>query len=151
MKKFNKVVLCLITVFVFALVTGCSKEDYTKYSGNKYSGKDPWGNELTITVSDLGGDRLDWIYHSVIGQGEDATIINEELTNVFRSGVVQTYLEGNDECEYHYDVKLTFKDNTITIEYTSGSHTVYGYDGSAIISRVDDLPEESRTVVLTQK
>ena len=59
-----KKTLALLFALVMVLIVGATAEsaDLTGYIGSAYSGVDPWGGTLTVTVRDIRDGRMDWTF-----------------------------------------------------------------------------------------
>ena len=121
-----------------------------KPDSKQYTGIDPWGNPLTITVDDITDAKIDWTYTEdfaaqlLVQSFKDTELINGQAT-FHIEGAIQ-------DAEYitcDYSGTMTIEDDTITITYTAGEMTEESSEGSSTSYHVEALEEDDRTVVLT--
>ena len=168
MKKFSKLlIVALVFVFAFSL-TGCKKDEkkeesktenktetksaYADYIGYQFSGKDPWGNELAVTIRTLENDKLTWTYTDVVGEGESSLTLYSELTTDFKDGSTSFNAKGkaDDNNTFDYKGTLTLKDGSLSITFTDGAVTTNSSEGGSSAYQVGPLEEANKTITLTK-
>ena len=156
MKRLSKL---FIVVFAFVMtfaLTGCGSkksDNYEEYIGYQFSGKDPWGSELAITVRTLKDDKLTWTYTDVLGEGESSVTVYNELTTDFKDGSTSFTVSGETEDKlYSFEYKgiLTLKDGKLTVKLESGSLTSNSAEGGSSSHQVGPLEDAAKTVTLTK-
>lgn len=152
MKNLRKVLLASL-VFVFTLVlVGCGKKSYDEYLGYQFSGKDPWGNELAVTIRTLEEDKLTWTFTDVVGEGETSLTLYNELTTDFKDDKTTFTVKGNADATYTYEYTGTLKlaDGKLTITFEKGALTSNSPEGGSSSHQVEALEETNRTITLTK-
>ena len=154
MKRISKVFAFLVVGALVLVLAGCSKKtDYKDYIGYQFSGKDPWGSELAITIRTLEDDKLSWTYTDVLGEGEEAVTVYSELSSTFKDGSCEFMISGSTDKEgvtSSYNGTLTLKDGKLTVKYTDGALTTKSAEGDSNAYQVGPLDEANRTVTLTK-
>lgn len=152
----------LIVVSLFA-ITGCfeKKDNYDEYIGYQFSGNDPWGNELAITIRSLKDDKLTWTYTDTF---EDATAY-QEITSKFKDGKTSFNIKDSIQVDglkdiggqtvdisssysYDYSGTLTLKDGKLFVKYEKGSLTTVSSEGDSASYQVGPLDDKDKTVTL---
>ena len=152
MKNLRKVILAsLVLVFTLVLV-GCGKKNYDEYLGYQFSGKDPWGNELAVTIRTLEEDKLTWTFTDVVGEGETSLTLYNELTTDFEDDKTAFTVKGNADATYTYEYTGTLKlaDGKLTITFEKGALTSNSPEGGSSSHQVEALEEATRTITLTK-
>ena len=151
MKKTTKLFAIFMIAAIFIL-TGCGKKDYKDYIGYQFSGKDPWGNELAVTIRTLEDDKLTWTYTDVIGQGENSLTLYNELTTEFKDGKTLFNVKGEADSNHTFDYTgvLTLKDGELSIKYENGQLTSKSSEGDSTSHNVGALEEDTKTITLTK-
>ena len=147
MKKY--LVGLLAVVLCFALVGCAKKNDYKEYIGYQFSGKDPWGGELAITVRTLENDKLAWTYTDVLGEGESSVTVYNELETEFKDGSTSFTVKGNeDNYSFNYVGTLSLKDGKLIVKLTDGALEEKSTEGGSASYQVGPLEEAARTITL---
>ena len=122
---------------------------YEHYIGYQFSGKDPWNNELAVTLRTLENDKLTWTYTDVIGDGENAITIYNELTTEFKDGITSFNVKGNEnDYTYDYSGTLTLKEGKLVIVLESGQLTSNSTEGGSSSHQVGALDDNAKTITL---
>ena len=152
MKKFSKIIAFVLVSVLMITVVGCGKkENYEDYLGYQFSGKDPWGYELAITIRTLEDDKLTWTYTDVYGEGESSITIYDELTTEFKDGSTPFKISGDDTTySYEYNGTLTLKDGKLSVKYIDGALTTKSSEGNSASHQVGPLEDSEKTVTLTK-
>ena len=149
MKKYLVGLLTLVLCFV---LIGCDKkDDYKDYIGYQFSGKNPWDGELAITIRTLENDKLTWTYTDVLGSGENAVTVYNELSTEFKDGKTSFTVKGNEgNYSFNYVGTLAFKDGKLEVKYTEGALEEKSTEGGSASYQVGPLDEAARTITLTK-
>ena len=153
MKKFSKLFATLLVGVLALVLAGCAKKaDYKEYIGYQFSGKDPWGNELAVTIRTLEDDKLTWTYTDVIGKGENAITLYNEIVSEFKDSASLFIVKGNDENNNSFDYSgtLTLKDGSVVIKFEKGQLTTNSTEGGSGSYQVGALDEDAKTITLTK-
>lgn len=151
MKKFKNIfVVAILFVCAFALTACGNKTNYDEYIGYQFSGKDPWGNELAITIRTLEDNKLTWTFTDVYGKGDDSITLYNEITTEFNDGKTSFNVSGNAEKDYTYDYSgtLTLKEGNVVIVYESGQLTSNSTEGGSTSHHVAALEDGDKDVTL---
>ena len=62
--------------------------DWSNYMGKQYTGKDPWGNPLSVTLKGMAGNEVSFAYESVIGEGEYTRTFLAESSGELTDGAI---------------------------------------------------------------
>lgn len=109
-----------------------SDTEYADYVGTQYSGDDPWGGKLAITVRSIVDGKMDWTFTDTF---EDHTLYQEISATPIKDGTAEYEIQGNDvENEkvcFSYQGSMEFKDGQITFSFLKGSVTVSSTEGDS--------------------
>ena len=125
--------------------------DYSPYMGYQFSGKDPWGNLLEVTIRKIEGGKVEWTYTDLYGEGKDSITLYNELSTDFKDGKTSFKLSGNTSDKkhsYEYTGTLSLKDKKVVITYESGQLTTNSSDGGSGSYQVGALEETNKTIIL---
>ena len=120
----------------------------SEYIGYTFSGTDPWGNSITVTLRSIDGDNLEWTITDLF----DVGMIYKEKSTPYYSGYTEWYIEGllDDDGVYAYSysgnlqlmgggVQLTFESGEVTSQSEYGGSTSYNVaalaDNTCFLSR----------------
>ena len=115
----------------------------------QYTGLDPWGNPLTITIDSISNEKIDWTYTEDFGglvliqSFEDTVLVDGQATFHIEAAI--------QDAEYvtcNYSGTMTIDDDALTITYTAGEMTEESSEGGSTAYHVEALEEDDRTVVL---
>ena len=152
MKKISTIVASFLVLLMAVVLTGCNKKaDYDEYLGYQFSGKDPWGNELAVTIRTLENDKLTFTYTDVIGSGSDSVTVYSEATATFKDGSAKFNVKGKaDDSSYTFDYNgvLTLKDGNVEIKYETGAITEKSTNGDSDSYQVGPLEDAKKAIVL---
>ena len=120
-----------------------------KPESKQYTGLDPWGNPLTITIDAITDEKINWTYtEDFAGQMLIQSFEDIELID----GQVSFHVEGTiQDAEYitcDYSGTMTVEDDTLTVTYSAGEMTEESAEGGSTAYHVEALEEDDRTVVL---
>lgn len=152
MKKSLRFFAVLFIAFAFVL-TGCAKKkDYKDYIGYQFGGKDPWDNELAVTIRIIENDKITWTFTDVIGEGEDSLTLYNELTTDLKDDKTSFNAKGKAENNHTFDYTgtLALKDGKLVITFEKGSLTSNSTEGGSTSHNVGGLEENAKTVTLTK-
>lgn len=127
--------------------------DYSPYMGYQFSGKDPWGNNLAVTIRKIEGGKVEWTYTDVLGTGKDSMTIYNVLSTDFKDGKTSFKLTNNPKDKkysYEYEGVLSLKDGKVIISFSSGALTTNSNEGGSSSYQVGALETSSKTVSLTK-
>ena len=152
MKKFLTIMLAVVLAFV---ITGCSKDtkeadngEYAEYLGYQFSGQDPWGAELAVTIREIKDDKITWTYTDTLTK--DITVY-KELTTTLKDNKSSFTVKGKDgDNSFSYSGTLSLKDGKLTIKYSKGELTTKSSEGDSSSYQVEALEKAAKTVTLTK-
>ena len=154
MKKLSKIFAFSLIAVITVMLVGCGKKaNYDEYIGYQFSGKDPWGNSLAVTIRTLENDKLTWTYTDSIDNGENPITLYNELTTDFKEGSTSFNVKGNADVEsisFDYTGKLTLENGKLTITYEKGQVTTDSTEGGSTSHNVDALDAKEKTITLTK-
>lgn len=161
MKK--SILFSVLTMISLFAITGCfsKKDNYDEYIGYQFSGTDPWGNELAITIRTLKDDKLTWTYTDTF---EDATVY-QEITSKFKDGKTSFNVKDSIQVDglkdiggktvdisssysYDYSGTLTLKDGKLFVKYEKGALTSISSEGGSSSHQVEALNNKDKEVTL---
>lgn len=120
-----------------------------KRSGRQYSGLDPWGNPLTITIDNIQDGKLNWTYaEDFAGQVLIQSFEDTELIDGQTTFHVETAIQDAEYITCDYSGTMMIEDDTITVTFTAGEMTEESSEGGSTAYHVAALEEANRTVVL---
>lgn len=126
--------------------------DWSNYMGKQYTGKDPWGNPLSVTLKGMAGNEVSFAYESVIGEGEHARTFLAESSGERKDGAIPFHVTATAK-EYEamhldYSGRLTPKDRCLFVSYDTGSVVEESTEGGSAGYQALCLEEEEKTVEL---
>ena len=148
----KKLIVGLLVVVLCFVVVGCGKKDYKDYIGYQFSGKDPWGGELAVTIRTLENDKMTWTYTDVLGSGESSVTVYSELETEFKNGKSSFTVNGNAEENYafNYTGTISLEDGNVIITLIDGALEEKSDEGGSASYQVKALEEANRTITLTK-
>ena len=125
---------------------------YSEYIGKQYSGNDPWGNPLSITLKGMYGNEVSFAYEAVIGEGEYIRTFLTASSGEMKDGILPFHVAATAE-EYeamHCDYRgtLTLKNGSLFVTYDAGSVVEESPEGGSAGYQAMGLKEEEKTVEL---
>ena len=145
-----KKTLALLFALVMALIVGATAEsaDLTGYIGSAYSGVDPWGGTLTVTVRDIRDGRMDWTFTDTL----DGMTLTQDLEGTALSGDTAAFhVEGAAEVDHEtfdYEGTIALRDGVVYVAYTRGELTEHSEEGGSTAYHVAALDETARVALL---
>ena len=126
--------------------------DWSNYMGKQYTGKDPWGNPLSVTLKGMAGNEVSFAYESVIGEGEHARTFLAESSGERKDGAIPFHVTATAK-EYaamhlDYSGHLTLKDGSLFVTYNAGSVVEESTEGGSAGYQALGLEGEDKTVEL---
>ena len=150
----KKIFSILLVAVIAVVLTGCAKkDDYKDYIGYQFSGKDPWGNELAVTIRTLEDDKLTWTYTDILGEDDEAVTVYSEVSSTFKDGSCEFMISGSTDKEgvvSDYSGTLTLKDGKVTIKFIDGALTTKSSTGDSSAYQVGALEDANKTITLTK-
>ena len=120
--------------------------------GKQYTGKDPWGNPLSVTLKGIAGNEVSFAYAAVIGEGESTRTFLTESSGELRDGAIPFHITATAK-EYEamhldYSGHLTLKDGSLFVTYDAGSVMEESTEGGSAGYQALGLEGEDKTVEL---
>ena len=153
MKKCTKLLMIAVVMMIGILVTGCGKKNYEEYIGYQFSGKDPWDNEVAVTIRKIEDNKVTWTYTDVYGEGEEAITLYNELTSDMKDDKVNFTVKGDTDKEgvsFEYKGTLTLKDGKVILSYEDGQLTTKSTDGDSGSYHIGAVEEGKRIITLNK-
>ena len=126
---------------------------WSNYIGKQYTGQDPWGNPLSVTLKEATGNEVSFAYESVIGEGEYTSTFRTESSGESPAGSmlfrVTAAAQENEALHLDYSGTLTLKNGALFVTYDAGSVTEESTEGGSASYQAQGLDEEEKTVELT--
>ena len=130
MRKKN-LILCIVALGMM-LLAACasggneslpvSDEEYMDYAGRQFSGEDPWGGKLTVTVRSIVDGRMEWTFTDMF---DESTLYQLVEGTPVVDGTADFDIEGkdveNDNVTFAYQGDLELKDGAVLLTFASGS------------------------------
>ena len=118
-----------------------------------YTGEDPWGNPLSITLTEMDGNEVSFAYKAVIGEGEYTRTFETESSGKLSDGVIPFHVTATAK-EYEamhldYSGSLTLRDGSLFVTYDAGSVVEDSSEGGSAGYQALGLEGENKTVELT--
>ena len=125
---------------------------YSNYMGKQYTGEDPWGNLLSVTLKEIAGSEVTFAYEAVIGEAEYTRTFLTEASGELKDGAVPFHLTATAK-EYEamhldYSGYLTLKDGSLFVTYEEGSVIEESTEGGSAGYQAAGLEGEDKTVEL---
>lgn len=115
----------------------------------QYTGLDPWGNPLTITIDSITDGKMNWTYvEDFAGQTLVQSFENIELVDNQATFHVEAAVQGAEYVTCDYSGMITVEDDTLTVTFTAGEMTEASTEGGSTAYHVEALEDAERTVVL---
>lgn len=159
MKKRLLIIISVIAIAAVAL-SACGDEklpvsdsEYLEYVGTQFSGQDPWGGNLTITVRTIINGEMDWTFTDSF---DNHTLYQEQSKSKVENGKVEYSIEGKDaenkNVSFSYQGTLELKDGQITFSFINGAVTSSSSEGGSQARMAEALPDSgiSSEVVLVK-
>lgn len=130
-----------------------SDSDYAEYVGAQFSGQDPWGGNLTVTVRTIINGEMDWTFTDTF---DDHTLYQEQGKTQIQDGKAEYSIEGKDvenkKVSFSYEGTMELKDGQITFSFLKGSVTTSSGEGDSDARIAEALTDSgiSNEVALTK-
>lgn len=135
-----------------AATTEAAADPIAEMIGYSYTGQDPWGAPLNVTLRTLENGKLEWTYAAVIGEGEDALTLDAVSTDELKDGAVNFHITGkvmeNEAMTFDYSGTLQLKDGKVVLTYADGQITEESPEGGSGSYHVGALDAAAKTVTL---
>lgn len=128
-----------------------SDSEYAEYAGSQFSGEDPWGGNLTITVQSIVDGQMSWTFADAF---DDHTLYAELSGTSVADGVAKYDVEGKDaqgdDVTFSYQGTLEFQDGRVYLTFEHGSMTTTSSEGASDARMAEALEDSgiSNKVVL---
>ena len=163
MKHTSKLLLVLLAILVL-LLAACGKEPAETgpagggllvqsnengngdYAGYQFSGQEPWGGTLTVTVMNIADGKMDW---SFVDSFEGHTLYQVQKGTALQDGTAAFDIQGKDveqqNVSFHYQGSLELKDGKLTVTFNAGAVTD---EGGAALHDAASLSSPANQAVL---
>ena len=125
---------------------------YSNYMDKQYTGEDPWGNPLSVTLKEIAGNEVSFAYEAVIGEAEYTRTFLTEASGELKDGAVPFHLtataKGYEAMYLDYSGYLTLKDGSLFVTYEEGSVIEESTEGGSAGYQAAGLEGEDKTVEL---
>ena len=135
-----KAVFALLLCF---LMTACSSgrdrlavsdPEYAEYVGAWFTGDDPWGGKLTVTIKSIVDGKMEWTFTDSF---DSSTLYGEMKGTEVTNGLVPFVVQGRDAGErntvFRYQGMMELKDGAVVMTFESGGvENRKSGDGSAV-------------------
>lgn len=150
----TRIALAAVVAAVAAclLLTCCAKSEeplpapdseYAEYAGAQFSGEDPWGGNLTVTVQSVVDGKMSWTFTDVF---EDHTLHAELSETPITDGVATYDVQGkdveSDNITFSYQGSMELKDGRVYFTFERGS-VITGSSEGGSASRMAEALEDS--------
>jgi len=123
------------------------------YIGRRYTGEDPWGNPLSITLRSMEGNEVSFAYEAVIGEGGYTRTFLTESSGELHDGAIPFHIAAaakeSAAVRCDYSGSLTLKGGSLFVTYDAGSVTEESPEGGSAGYQALGLGGEEKTVELT--
>ena len=120
-----------------------------KPDSKQYTGFDPWGNPLTITINSITDGKMTWVYvEDFAGQTLIQSFENTELVDGQAEFHIEAAIKDAEYITCDYSGTMKVEDDTLTITFSAGEMTEASTEGGSTAYHVEALEEAERTVVL---
>ena len=120
-----------------------SDSEYAGYVGAQFSGEDPWGGNLTVTVRSVVDGKMSWTFTDAF---EDYTLFAELGETPVVDGVAEFDVQGKDverdNVTFSYQGSMELKDGQLYFTFERGSMTTESSEGGSA-SRMAEALEGS--------
>lgn len=115
----------------------------------QYTGVDPWGNPLTVTIDAITGQKMNWTYtEDFAGQKLVQSFEDTDLVDGQAEFHVSAAIQDDEHTTCDYSGTVTVQDDALTVVFTAGEMTEASPEGGSTAYHVAALDEADRTVVL---
>ena len=128
---------------------------YSDYIGKRYTGEDPWGNPLSITLKSMDGIEVSFEYESVIGEDDYRRSFLAESSGELNAGTISFHITAtakeNEAMHLDYTGSLTLAGGSLLVTYDAGSVIEESTQGGSAGYQALGLEGENKTVELTAR
>lgn len=119
----------------------------------RYTGEDPWGNPLSVTLKGMDGDAVSFVYEAVIGEGEYARTFLAEPAGALSGGVIPFHVKATakeyDAMYLDYRGSLALGEDCLFVTYDAGSVVEESSEAGSAGYQALALEGEDKTVRLS--
>lgn len=160
MKRIKVISMSILLVLVALACVCCSgkKEetmDYSDYVGKEYTGEDPWGNLLSVTLKSMEDNQVTFDYVLSLGDALDMNLFVTESTGELKDGVIPFHItataEENESLHFDYTGSMTLKDGSLFVIYDDGQVNEESSEGGSAGYQAQALEGDDKTVELKAK
>ena len=125
---------------------------WSNYMGKQYTGEDPWGNRLSVTLKGIAGNTVSFAYEAVIGEGEYTRTFLAESSGELKDGAIPFHITAAareyEAMHLDYSGRLALKNERLFVTYETGSVMEESPEGGSAGYQVPALKGEDKTVEL---
>lgn len=130
-----------------------SDAEYSEYAGYQFSGTDPWGGTLSITIRTIVDGKMEWTFTDVF---DNHTLYQEQAGTVLEHGAAEFDISGSDvqdkDTTFEYRGTLELKDGRVIANLLSGSVMSDSPEGGSASRMADALLDSGlSTEVILEK
>ncbi len=129
-------------------------ESFDDYMGNTYSGKDPFGNKLSITFNSLENEELTWLFKDLVNKDEESFTLSAINTSNVDEGSFTFDVKGvdieNPKTTFEFVGTVTLRKGNLIVNFESGQISNSSKKGGTSFYQLDDVKESEKTVTLTK-
>lgn len=105
---------------------------YLDYAGYQFSGADPWGGTLAVTINSIIDGKMEWTFTDSF---EGHTLYQVQQGTVLQDGKAAFDIQGsdveNEGVTFAYQGALELKDGKVTVTFDSGAVTNASTEGDS--------------------
>lgn len=143
------IVLATMSALLLTACGGSAKETlpvsdpvYADYVGAQFSGQDPWGGDLVITVRSIVDGKMDWTFADTF---DDHTLYQELIGTPIQDGVAEYSVEGKDvedeSVSFSYQGSMELKGGQITFSFLTGAVMTESNEGGSSARMAEALKD----------
>lgn len=125
---------------------------YSDYLDKQYTGKDPWGNSLSITLKSMEGNEVSFTYEALIAGDASVRTFLTESSGELKDGVIPFHITAaaKEYAAMHcdYSGSLTLKAGALFVTYDAGSVIEDSPEGGSAGYQAIGLEGDNKTVEL---
>lgn len=109
-----------------------SDTEYADYVGERFSGKDPWGGDLSITIRSVVNGKMDWTF---VNAFENHTFFQEQGDTEVKDGAAEYIVQGDDaesdNASFYYEGTIELADGQVALTFLKGSVSISSPEGGS--------------------